>query len=69
MDNGITYLNFSKEFRDLANAEESEAMVLRAIRMAAMQFPEVRQVEILVEGKEYAGNITFDSTPVFANEY
>ena len=69
MEDGITYLNFSKEFKDLANSEESEAMVLKAIKMAAAQFPEVEQVEILVEGKDYAGKFPFDSTPVFANEY
>jgi germination protein M len=69
MDDGITYINFSKEFKALANSEESETMVLKAIKMAAMQFPEVGQVEILVEGKSYPGKISLDSTPAFANEY
>ncbi len=68
MDKGITYINFSKEFKGLANSKESEAMVLRAIHMVAAQFPEIGPIEILVEGKEYA-EIPFDSTPVFANEY
>jgi germination protein M len=69
MKDGITYINFSKEFKSLANSEESEAMVLKAIKMAAMEFPEVGQVEILVEGKDYPGRASLDSTPVFANEY
>lgn len=69
MEDGITYINFSKEFKSLANSEESEAIVLKAIKMAAMQFPEVSKVEILVEGKDYPGSATLDSTPVFANEF
>ncbi|WZL78125.1 GerMN domain-containing protein [Eubacteriales bacterium mix99] len=69
MEKGTTYLNFSKELRDLANSRDSEAMVMRAIKMAAMQFPEVKQVKVLVEGKDYAESTPLDSTPVFANEY
>ena len=69
MEKGTTYLNFSKEFKDLANSKDSEAMVMKAIKMAAMQFPEVKQAKVLVEGKNYAGSAPLDSTPVFANEY
>ena len=69
MEKGTTYLNFSKEFKDLANSKDSEAMVMKAIKMAAMQFPEVKQVKVLVEGKDYAEDAPLDSTPVFANEY
>jgi len=69
MDDGITYINFSKEFKSLANSEESEELVLRAIKLVAMQFPEVEQVEILVDGKPYSGKTRLDSVPVFANEW
>ncbi|HHY83255.1 MAG TPA: hypothetical protein GX505_11375 [Clostridiales bacterium] len=69
MDDGITYINFSKEFKSLANSEESEELVLRAIKLVAMQFPEVEKVEILVDGKPYSGKTRLDSVPVFANEW
>lgn len=68
MDQGITYINFSSEFNALANSAESEAMVFKAILMTARQFPEVTQVQILVEGKNYAGSLP-NTAPVFANEY
>ncbi len=68
MDDGITYINFSKEFNALANSSESEAMVFKAIMMTARQFPEVSQVQILVEGKNYSGTPPA-TTSVFVNEY
>ena len=68
MDEGITYINFSSEFNALANSAESEAMVFKAILMTARQFPEITQVQILVEGKHYAGSPP-NTAPVFANEY
>ena len=69
MDGGVTYLNFSKEFKDIANSEDSEKMVLKAIKMTAMQYPEVEVVEILVEGKPYSGATSLENIPVFANEW
>lgn len=69
MDKGVTYINFSKEFKALANSEESEDMVLRAIKLVAMQYPEIDEVEILVEGKAYTGSVQLDNVPVFANQW
>jgi len=69
MNDGITYINFSKEFNDLANSEESEEMVLKAIKLSAMQHPEVEKVEILVEGKPYSGSTSLEEISVFANEW
>jgi germination protein M len=69
MDDGVTYINFSKEFKNVANSEDSEEMVLKAIKLSAMQHPEVEDVEILVEGKTYSGTINIDDIPVFANEW
>jgi germination protein M len=68
MDEGITYINFSKEFSALTQSDESERMVFKAIQMTARQFPEVNEVKILVDGREYPGDISMD-TPVFANEF
>lgn len=67
LDNGITYVNLSKEFEALKDSEH-EAMVLKAIGLTAMQFPEVTNLKILVEGVEYKGNSPL-VTPAFANEY
>ncbi|HOB20353.1 MAG TPA: GerMN domain-containing protein [Candidatus Atribacteria bacterium] len=69
MTNGVTYINFSKEFSSLAADPNSEAMVLRAIKMVASHFPEIEQLEILVDGKKYVDATQIDDIPVFANEY
>jgi germination protein M len=69
MDEGITYINFSKEFNSISSSDHSEDMVLKAIKLVAMQYPEVEDVEILVEGKTYAGAARLDNIPVFANEW
>ena len=69
MDKGVTYINFSKEFKEVAKSEASEDMVLKAIKMAAMQYPEVEEVEILVEGKAYSGSDRLENIPVFANQW
>lgn len=67
MDDGITYINFSKEF-DSLQGSESQDTVLKAITMTAKEFPGVSMVKVLVEGEEYEGN-ELVTTPVFANEY
>lgn len=69
MEDGITYINFSREFNDLVNSKDSEEMVLKAIKLSAMQHPEVQDVEILVEGKAYSGSTSLDEISVFANEW
>ena len=69
MDGGVTYINFSKEFNGIANSEDSEAMTIKAIKLSAMQHPEVEKVELLVEGKPYSGTASLDNEPVFANEW
>lgn len=69
MDSGITYINFSKEFDSLRESSVlNESKVLKCIAMTAAQFPEVEEVRILVDGREYK-NAGLVSIPVFANEY
>ena len=63
------HINFSKEFNSISSSDHSEEMVLKAIKLVAMQYPEVEDVEILVEGKTYAGAARLDNIPVFANEW
>jgi len=67
VDNGITYINFSKEFEQLAEMPQSEQLVLKSIIMTAKQFPYVEEVIIMVEGKEYEGAKV--SVSAFANEF
>ena len=67
VENGITYINFSKEFGELAQMPQSEALVLKSVIMTARQFPNVEEVIIMVEGKEYDGGQI--SVSAFANEY
>jgi germination protein M len=68
MDKGITYINFSDEFKDLSQLPQSEPLVLKSIIMTVKQFPGVEEVKILTEGKEYEGVETI-SVSAFANEY
>ena len=67
MDDGITYLNFSKELESLRQSE-NEMAVLKAITMTAREFTGVSAVKLLVEGNEYG-----DGQPMvmsaFANEF
>lgn len=67
LDNGITYVNLSKEFEALRDSEH-ESAVLKAMGLTATQFPEVENLKILVEGVEYKGGTPL-SAPAFANEY
>jgi len=67
IDDGITYINFSKEFSALEDSP-NESLVLRSIYMTAKQFPEANHVKIMVDGKEYQGS-DWLATTVFANEY
>ncbi len=68
MKDGVTYINFSKEFEALGNSKESEALVFKAIIFTAKQFPDVDQVKILVEGDDYEG-APAESKTVFANQF
>lgn len=68
LKNGVTCIDFSDEFLALSESIENEEIVLRSIIMTAKQFPEVYDVKITVNGKEYKENSPI-SLSVFANEY
>ena len=56
LKNGVATIDFTKEFASLATAEDASAatsQVLRAIVFTASQFPGVKNVEVLVEGKPF----------------
>jgi spore germination protein GerM len=49
---GLATVDFSKEFRDkFSGGSEAEGMTVDAILRTLGQFPEVKQVQLLVEGK------------------
>ena len=55
-DCGLATIDFTKEFASLATAEDASAatsQALRAIVFTASQFPGVKKVEVLVEGKPF----------------
>ncbi|MHB0885964.1 MAG: GerMN domain-containing protein [Bacillota bacterium] len=49
--NGIAYVDFSPEVRRLNVGAQGEALALAAIADTLTEFPEVKQVQILVQGK------------------
>jgi len=67
IDDGIAYINFSKEFAALEDSP-NESLVLKSIYMTAKQYSEANHVKIMVDGKEYQGS-DWLATSVFANEY
>ena len=67
IDDGIAYINLSKEFAALEDSP-NESLVLKSIYMTAKQHPEANHVKIMVDGKEYKGT-EWLAASVFANEY
>lgn len=52
-ENGTLVLNFSKELQqDFEGGSDNEAAVINAITRTAGAFPEIRQVQILIEGEK-----------------
>lgn len=68
MQNGVAYVNLTKEFNQLSELPFSESIALKSILLTAQEFPGISSVEILVEGKNYKTGDKL-TTPVFANQY
>ncbi len=68
--NGFAILNFSKEFSKLTDNPEAEKAVLKTLLLTCLQFDNVKDIQILVEGQNYSPSdaATF-AAPVFANQY
>lgn len=67
-DEGVAAINFSKEFSAISDTPQKEKALLRCIILTLMQFDNVDEVQVLVEGKEYAS--TSQATmafPAFVN--
>lgn len=54
-DEGIASVDFSKEFSSISDDAQKEKALLRCIMLTMMQFDNIEEVRILVEGKEYNG--------------
>jgi spore germination protein GerM len=51
--NGVAAINFSQEFAQLASATDGGQQALRALILTCMQYPGVKQVQLLVDGQPY----------------
>ena len=61
---GVAILNFSKEMASILDQEDGGAAAARAVTLTALQFPEVQEVFIRVEGEALDVQTT---VPTFAN--
>lgn len=67
-DNGVASINFSKEFSEVSKTPEKEKTLIRCIILTLMQFDNIDEVRILVDGKEYASTSqTTMAYPEFVN--
>ncbi|HHU64402.1 MAG TPA: GerMN domain-containing protein [Clostridiales bacterium] len=74
VDDGVVYLNFSKELMDVEEGQDIENTVLKPIVLTTKQFGNINRVKVLVEEKEWEladGSIIGDdiAVPTFINEY
>ncbi len=54
-DEGIATVDFSKEFKSVADDAQVQKALTRCITLTLMQFDNIEEVRILVEGKEFGG--------------
>ena len=67
-DNGVASINFSKQLEQVKDKPEQEKALMRSIILTLMQFDNIDEVRILVDGKEYSSTSqTTMATPEFVN--
>ncbi len=54
VENGIAYVDFSKELTDMPQGSYTEFMLTTSIVNTLTEFPEIKKTQILVEGKKIA---------------
>lgn len=54
-DEGVATVDFSKEFSAVADNAQTQKALMRCITLTLMQFDNIEEVRILVEGKEFGG--------------
>lgn len=65
MKNGTVTVNFTQQFMEVANQSDGGKQAVRAILFTCSQFPDVKKVEIQVEGEKYTPPA--DDTATFIN--
>lgn len=63
--NGVVTINFSSEFKQIAEHSDGGVQAMRALMMTCTRYPGVKKVKILVEGEPYEPPTT--DVPTFAN--
>lgn len=67
-DNGVASINFSEEFKMVGETPEREKALVRCIILTLMQFDNIDEARILVDGKEYSSTAqTTMAKPEFVN--
>ncbi len=67
-DNGVASINFSKEFNLISETPQKEKALVRCIILTLMQFDNIDEVRILVDGREYTSTSqTTMAYPEFVN--
>lgn len=67
---GKAIIDFSKEFKSLNKDQMDEKSVMKSIMLTCKQFPDIKEVSIQVEGKDYnTSDQTCLTIPTFVNEY
>ncbi|MDK2991084.1 MAG: germination protein [Clostridiales bacterium] len=70
---GVAYINLSKEFEAVQNAQADMDMALKQLMMTVKQFDGVQKVKIQIDGKDVGSGENAVAEPIavpaFANEY
>lgn len=67
VENGVAYVDFTKEFISIAEETDGGRLALRALVLTCMQFEGVKSVKVLVEGEEYDTGKGTLALPTFVN--
>lgn len=67
VENGVAYVDFTKEFITIAEETDGGRLALRALVLTCMQFDGVKSVKVLVEGEEYDTGAGTLAAPTFVN--
>ncbi|MBQ6858619.1 MAG: GerMN domain-containing protein [Clostridia bacterium] len=65
VSDGVVTINFSEEFRKIAEHSDGGVQAMRALMMTCTRYPGIRKVKILVDGEPY--QMPADDVPTFAN--
>lgn len=52
-ENGVASINYSKKFKDVSKDKNREKMLIKCIVLSLIQFDNIENVRILVDGKEF----------------